>query len=178
MINSQQLLVILPLMKVILPVSASQFFQQINAVAAFEFYDIGDILLETLQLEPTDPLSDGFEKLGFESRYFLNNMGTMILFYVSYPLAVFIWRLLYYFRHCSYRMHKFMVKYKKILFYEWIIVAIFESYSVVAICCLIAYPHISFETWGMTVQSFSCIFFTVSFVIFPFSLIRFLTRQM
>ena len=44
MINTQQLLVLLPLMKVVLPENAATFFTSIFAIAAFDFYDTNDML--------------------------------------------------------------------------------------------------------------------------------------
>lgn len=44
MINTQQLIVLLPLMKVQLPANAAIFFKSIFQIAAFDFYDMNDIL--------------------------------------------------------------------------------------------------------------------------------------
>ena len=43
-----------------------------------------------LGVPDTEPVSDNFDELGFESKYMLNNMGTMIIFYLIYPMAIYL----------------------------------------------------------------------------------------
>ena len=66
------------------------FFEEMFKVAAFDFYDTGDMINDTLKLLPTEPLNINFEELGFESRYLLNNMGTMIFMFIIYPMLMII----------------------------------------------------------------------------------------
>ena len=58
-------------------------------IAAFDFYDFGDIIHEHFEIEETDPIDANFESVGFESQYFLVNMGTMAVFYLIYIALVF-----------------------------------------------------------------------------------------
>lgn len=60
MINTQQLIVLLPLMKVQLPANAAIFFKSIFQIAAFDFYDMNDVIHEALELEPTEPFNENF----------------------------------------------------------------------------------------------------------------------
>ena len=90
MVNAQQLLVVLPLMKFLLPSSATMFFSGIFAIAAFDLYDTNDFWHDQLEIVETEPLNENFDKFGFGSRYMLNNMGTMILFYIIYPLLMLV----------------------------------------------------------------------------------------
>ena len=45
-------------------------------IAAFDFLDSIDPMSKILELEETGPINNNFEGLGFETLYFLNNMGT------------------------------------------------------------------------------------------------------
>ncbi len=56
MINTQQLMVMMPLFKIEMPANAGIFFKHVMEIAAFDFYDFGDIIHEHMQIEPTDPL--------------------------------------------------------------------------------------------------------------------------
>ena len=49
------------------------------SIAAFDFYDVQDIVHDTFNLPPTDPVNEQFNVLGFESKYLLINMGTLML---------------------------------------------------------------------------------------------------
>ena len=53
-------------------------------IAAFDIIEIGEPLDKMLSVEPTDPINQNFEAVGFESIYLLNNMGTL-------SIAYFIW---------------------------------------------------------------------------------------
>ena len=84
MINIQQLIVLIPLFNIILPANASSFYHKLMEIAAFDYYETNELLNDMLNLEPTGPVNINFEMLGLESLYFMNNMGTQILFYLSY----------------------------------------------------------------------------------------------
>lgn len=88
MINTQQLIVMMPLFKIEMPANAGIFFSHMMEIASFDFYDFSEPIHEMFELEPTDPVDARFEALGFESKYFLVNMGTMVVFYLFYFLLV------------------------------------------------------------------------------------------
>lgn len=48
MINTQQLIVMMPLFQIVMPSNAGMFFKQIMQIAAFDFYDFGDIIHENM----------------------------------------------------------------------------------------------------------------------------------
>jgi len=88
MVNTQQLIVMMPLFKVTLPANAGMFFSQMMTIAAFEVIDTKPYLDAMLHLPPTDPVNSNFEAIGLESRYFLHNLGTLALGYVFFLLSV------------------------------------------------------------------------------------------
>ena len=48
-------------------------------IAAFDFFDTNDAVNAALNLEPISPVSENFNRLGFESQYFINNLGTLFI---------------------------------------------------------------------------------------------------
>ena len=57
----------MPLFKVDMPANAGIFFQNIMQIAAFDFYEIGDIVHKLFNIPSTNPLGINFETVGFES---------------------------------------------------------------------------------------------------------------
>ena len=90
-INAQQLIILLPLCDVSLPANTLDFFHKIFEIAAFEIYPyLGDDINWLLNLEPTEPMAKGFEEIGFESVYIFNNMGTMAIYFIGYPVFILL----------------------------------------------------------------------------------------
>ena len=90
-INAQQLIILLPLCDVSLPANTLDFLHKIFEIAAFEIYpNLGDDINWLLNLEPTEPMAKGFEELGYESVYIFNNMGTMAIFFIGYPVYILL----------------------------------------------------------------------------------------
>jgi len=80
----------LPLFNISLPANASEFFKTMMKIAMFDYVDTGpyvDALLDQKYSFPDDP---NLEILGFESIYFLNNLGTLVFFYIMYVLMAML----------------------------------------------------------------------------------------
>lgn len=90
MINTQQMIVMMPLFQISMPSNAGLFFKQVMEIAAFDFYDFTDIILDLFEIEATDPIDNNFEAVGFESQYFLINMGTMVIFCMIYVMCLLV----------------------------------------------------------------------------------------
>ena len=63
-------------------------------IAAFDIIEIGEPLDNLLDLEPTDPINENFEAVGFESIYLLNNMGTLAIAYGIWTLFAILAKIL------------------------------------------------------------------------------------
>ena len=50
----------LPLFQIMMPANASNFFKEIMKIAAFDFYDLGDIIHTHFKIEPTEPINGNF----------------------------------------------------------------------------------------------------------------------
>lgn len=167
----------LPLCKVVLPINAAKFFKSISEIAAFEVYDMNDAYHGMLSIPPTDPFSDNFEELGFESKYILNNMGVMVFFYLLYPVFLIIYSIMFRYCRTSNRCKKFQKSYREQIYWKAIIIVVYESYAIVAMSCFIGLPILDFSTAGLAVQSISCLFFTVFMLVMPVFLIKYSVKN-
>ena len=163
----------IPLCAVIFPINFVQFIAGIHEVAAFDFYETGELWEEYLKIDSTEPYNANFEELGMESTYILNNLGTLILFYVTYPLFLLMYPVLYIFRNCCNCCKTRQSKWKSKLFYNMLIVGVMESYAVLALCCIVGLQFLDFSSWGLIVQSGTCIAFSVLVVVSPILVVKF-----
>ena len=127
------------------------FFISMMTIAAFDIYEIGDDVNNILDLEPTEPVNNNFNRLGLESRYFINNVGTLML----WPLII-LFLLIFYgtMKKCSnfklcHSMRGVAINGLSSLKYSAIITMVRESFSLVMLCALINIPIISFGSYGV-----------------------------
>jgi hypothetical protein len=59
-------------------------------IAAFDIYDLNDFYDTLLNIYPSGAMTPTFDQLGFESMYFLNNMGLLSLWFLLYAIAVIL----------------------------------------------------------------------------------------
>ena len=166
----------MPLFKITLPANAGLFFKQIMQIAAFDIIEINEPLDNLLDLEPTDPINENFEAVGFESIYLLNNMGTLAIAYFVWLFAAFIALILKMFITESKKAKHVYAELRKKLFFNSFISLFLESYSLVSVCCLINLSFLSFETYGVTVHSLSTISFFVIMMLSPVLLMQHLLK--
>ena len=145
MINTQQLIALLPLFKVNIPANALLLFNKIMEIAAFDIIEINDPLNKLLDLEPTGPYRPNFDAVGFESIYLLNNLGALNFAYLAWLLAALTILLL----KCrvveeSETARKMRSKLSGKIFFNPLISVFLESYSLLAVCCFINISYISF----------------------------------
>ena len=105
-------------------------------------------------------------------------MGTMIIFYLIYPLLMLLQRCLQRCRYCCRCAKKNSRNLYDTLYFPLLLTTVFESYSLIALSCLIAIPVLSFDSWGLSVQSAACLTFMVSFLTLPFALLLYLAIKM
>ena len=127
----------IPLCSVIFPINFAQFISKIHSIAAFDIFETGEYIEEYLDIESAEPFNANFEELGMESTYMLNNLGTLALFYIAYPVLLVLYPVIYIFRNCCLCCRNIKSKMKSKLFYNMLIVGVMESYAVLALCCII-----------------------------------------
>jgi hypothetical protein len=121
MINTQQLIVLMPLFNVQMPINAQNFFNQILKIASFDLIDLEPYLNKLLSLKQTEPISPNFDALGFGSIYFLNNMNSMLIGFLFYFCMILLLILIDPFHRCCRKLSKVTERLRNLLFYNFII---------------------------------------------------------
>ena len=106
-------------------------------MAAFDYIEIGDYVDDFLELEPTEPISSKMETLGFETRQFINNVGTFSIYIAACIFAFAIWLLIVILNVATKRCDTLRRKLGVQLFWNRLNKGIFESILIVAFCSLI-----------------------------------------
>ena len=108
----------------------------------------------------------------------LNNLGTLLIFFIIYPLLVLVYYLLLPFKKCCKCCKRMNQKLNKDLFYGMIITGIVESYATLSLCCLVSlYTPLQFTSYGLIVQAVSCLIFALIVVFMPVFIIRVFTKN-
>ena len=106
-------------------------------IAAFDVVDTGDFVDEVLEQEASEPINEKYETIGFETIQFINNVGTFFFVMFAYVIMIAIWGILAILQTTSRFVSKIKTKLGNKLFWNAILVAIIESFLIIAICILI-----------------------------------------
>ena len=167
MINNGQLIVSITMFDVQMPANAEAYFSFLNQIVSFDFFDVDPIINKLLKLESTEPFNEHFRALGYSSMYFLNNMGLQLVAFFSFILFIILHQLLIPFAGW-YRIAKLYEKGRKSLFYSSLFTLLMESYGNVAICCMIAFYRVGFQSKGQGTEVVSSfIFFGIVVLFYP-----------
>jgi hypothetical protein len=71
-----------------MPANAQMFFNQINKIASFDIIDLDPFINKVLNLNETEPFNANFRAIGFNSMFFLNNMGSLLIGFVFYFIGI------------------------------------------------------------------------------------------
>ena len=97
MVDTQQIIILLPLFDIVLPENAQAFFAQLMTIAAFAIIPTDPIFGWMFAAPPLDlpaPLSDNFMNVGFATTYITNNMGTLFFSLMYFPVMVCLYYLI------------------------------------------------------------------------------------
>lgn len=175
MINTLQLLVLLPLFKVRVPANAATFFSSLMEIAAFDFVDTSGVLDWIFYLEPTEAINGNMDVAGFESIYIVHNFGTLLIFFLVQLLRL-IFAKLCRLSNCE------AIKYygenlHRQICYKQTITLITEGYFVIAIGCLINLKYLSWGTFGQGFMSVSSLICLVLLIGWPFGYLMYLRKN-
>jgi len=171
MVETYQLIVLMPLFTVALPANVSIFFGYMMQIAAFEIFDTKGYLDKVFKLNPSEPLNGNFESLGLESIYLVHNMGTLALLYVFY-IAIVAWS---YFMRLACPAHGNTLQ--RHLFWGALIRLVTESYSIMSISCLINMRHLDWTSLNLGLMSSLTLLVFLLLILFPVYYTRFTTRN-
>jgi hypothetical protein len=130
-----------------------------------------------LKLNETLPFNENFEAIGFESVYFMNNMGSLLIGFLIYFAGVFFLLFLSLFLNGRSRLKRFFIKLKKIFLYNQFVGMMMESYSNICVSCMIACFNISFDSYGEIVQTVTNFTFILLSFAFPLVVIYTVTKD-
>ena len=123
---------------------------------------------DVLEIEETGPINAQFNRVGFGSKYFLNNMGSLLFGFILYPIFVFMqWFLRKVIPLRFKKMHTRLADFREGLFWSSAITLIMESYAILTICCLMSLPYLWWDSVGNSIQSASTLFFFVMVLVVP-----------
>ena len=94
MVDTQQIVILLPLFNIVLPDNAAAFFAQLMTIAAFAIIPTDPIFGYLFAAPPADlplPLSDNFMQVGFATTYITNNMGTLFFSLMYLPIMACVY---------------------------------------------------------------------------------------
>lgn len=175
MINTQQIIVLMPLFNIQMPANAQMFYGFIMKLASFNILPVQDFYDKYLPSPSWDePLNERFDLLGFQSTFFLNNMGTMVLGLLMIPLLGCVLILLKPLSLVNRRIANLRVRLHNSLFWSQQIVLMNESFSMVCMCAFINVRSLTFDTKSEITNSVLSIIFVVLCVGGPFVIAVFL----
>ena len=88
MVNNQQIIVLCPLMRINLPGNIKLLFNKLLIIASFNFVPTDMIFNKLHILKNTEILDRNLEQMGFNSVFFLRNMGSMLLGFILLALIL------------------------------------------------------------------------------------------
>lgn len=86
LIETQQLIVLMPLFNTGLPENAKMVFDFIFQIAAFDLISTDEFYENNFEMGESEALSQNFEALGFESVNFLSNIGSLVFGILAIPV--------------------------------------------------------------------------------------------
>ena len=168
MINALQIIIILPLFDASMPANAGMVFKYLTKIAAFDVFEIGDYVDEYLELEQTEPVDNNFETLGFESLWFINNVGSFFIYLLWCFANVIIYLLVAALNNTTGYCFKQKKKLSKMIFWNKLSMAIFESILVVGLSCYITFRYNPVNnSVGEQVQTFSAVACAIVYIAIP-----------
>ena len=147
MINTYQIIVLLPLFNIEMPANAQIFFGFIMEIASFDILPMQEFYDKYLPTPYWDePMNDKFNYLGLQSTFFLNNMGTMVIGLAMIPLLSALLLVLQPLSRFSSKIAKFKNKLYTSLFWSQQIILLFESFAMLCMCAFINVIHLTYES--------------------------------
>ena len=158
-----------------MPPNANLFFTALMHICAFDPIDTEDFWHEKLEVESTGALTQNFETIGWESKWFIVNLGSFTFFIIIIPFLFLISPLL---RPCNenYRVMQFRRYLDSSLIWGVPLRIMMESYMIVLIPALINMTHLKFNSYGAAINSgLSLLYITIALLI-PIQVRRFIKR--
>ena len=170
MIDTQQIIILLPLFKIELPANAAAFFAQLMTIAAFAIIPTDPIFGFMFDAPPANlplPLSDNFMLVGFATTYITNNLGTLFFSLMYFPIMAFVYLIIK--RIPSLWVMKHRISLGRNLFWSNTFNTYSDQYTIIATCALVQLAYLDWSTnYGTQFCSFLGCLYTGISVALPF----------
>ena len=133
------------------------------------------IYAKMLDGRETEAFSTNFALIGFESMWFINNLGTLGVILMLIPMVFLIRPLIKVCRNHN-QVQRARSKLKSILYWNLPIRLMHESYILVAICCLINLVRLRWDTVWDAINSTLSLLSFFSLGVIPFAVASFLHK--
>ena len=144
MVDSLQLILMMCLWNISIPAITSFNLGFIQKIANFDIIPTDDIWNHFFpEIPKSYQIHKKFQQLGYDSEYFLFNIGTFLFSFVAYPLIVVLNFML---KCLSYRFSRIKSFYEKVnsfTFYSYPITLLTESFLSVGLCAMINFKNVS-----------------------------------
>lgn len=169
----------LPLTRVKYPANANLFYSYFRAIATFDVLPTDDINAVILTFYDSLPIDNNFEEVGYESRNFIQNLGSIYYFFPLIGVWLLLLAILKLFAACGCsRPNRWYAKLKAALFWNFLLRLVIESYLELHLSSTINAANLYFSSnSGDWLASLTTL--PVAFVVnvFPFWLFVFLRRN-
>ena len=166
----------LSLNNIAFPGNVAFFYSYLLNIAGFDFLPTDNIFDWLFEFKSSEPLTARFETIGYETTYFVKNMGTMFIFGVIFAILLVLTLFLYVLNaivnisvteKVANRMYR-MVCWNPILRF------LIESYIFIAISCCINLTEFTFADSGSRVSSISTIVGVILVILLPLFVLYFM----
>ena len=76
-----------PIFKVNIPALPSELINLMMEVANFDLIEVGEYYDQLFEMPPTGSLTPSLDRIGFETYYFIHNLGALSLFMVIFLIS-------------------------------------------------------------------------------------------
>ena len=142
MINTQQIIILIPLFKLKPPDSVISFFEVLKTIAAFDIlpdewlYYVYSVLLDLGDDEIPDAINPKFEGLGFLTTWSVHNLGSLAIFLAAFPILALIDICLRPFRNVE-SLSKIQHSISSSIYWNSTIRLVIESYPILLVVSLV-----------------------------------------
>lgn len=161
-----------------MPANTGMIFNALMEIAAFDAIPTEQIYDELVGVDFGEAITANFETVGLESSYIINNLGSLGLVIMLYPLLYLLYYVSAYCRCCKF-VRKRRKSLHRNLFWGALFRLVIESYLIGLLCCAINYRLVGYSVdspWDQANAAF-CTLLAVVYLSFPLYVMCFLSKN-
>lgn len=87
MVETLQILTMPPIFKVNIPSAPAELITIMLQIANFDIIEVGEYYEQVFEMPPTGALTPSLDKIGFETYYFIHNLGALSLIMLAFLIC-------------------------------------------------------------------------------------------